>query len=329
VTPLMIAAIGVVVLLLGVAVALGVRANKTAQTTLQETRAQADKLREQAERDAAKLRDQAERDAEKVLARAERESESLKKSAVIEGKESLAEERSRLEAEFKDRLQELRRREEKFEQREQDLERHRDRVERREDELDKRGQVLVAQEEELESKGAALESMRQELAGKLERVAQMSLDDARELLLQQAEEDARDDAARIARDVEARAKEHAEYEAKKILANAIQRYAGEYIAERTVTVVQIPDDQMKGRIIGREGRNIRTFEMITGVDLIVDDTPETVVISCHSPLRRQVARVSKRSTMRRRKSWKKIFVKPANKPSSILACRACIRSLCA
>lgn len=241
-------------------------------------------------RTAASVVAEAEARARTLAEAAEREAVALRKEAIVEGKEALRRDREELEQQQKAATQDLRQRERKIEQREEELDRQRERFERREEELDRNRAAAAALQAEADEARSLWQSRLGELDSKLEEIGRMSMEDAKAELIRRAEETARLDAAKVARRIEEEAKETAETQAKHIVAQAIQRYAGDYIVERTVTVVQIPDDGMKGRIIGREGRNIRAFEMITGVDLIVDDTPESVVISCHNPLRRQVAR---------------------------------------
>lgn len=228
---------------------------------------------------------------------AAREAEALRKEAIVNGKESLRQERDKLaeeskaaQQEIRNAQQDLKQQQKKIEQREEDLDRQRARLEKREEEVDLTHAAARAAQAEAEQARSDWQTRVSELDRQLEQVAGLSLDEARAEVVRRAEETARIDAAKAMRRVEEEAKEQAETNAKHIVAQAIQRYSGDYVVERTVTVVPIPDDGMKGRIIGREGRNIRAFEMITGVDLIVDDTPESVVISCHNPLRRQIAR---------------------------------------
>ncbi len=241
---------------------------------------------------AASIVSESEKRAETILDAARIEAEAMKKAATAEALEAVRQDREELEKNQRNSNEAIRRREEKLDRREEDTDRARQRLEKKEESLEVRRVSLDEQEKELESKSRALADRSGELDAALERTARLSAEEAKAELLSRVEETAKMDAAGIARRIEEEAKENAETEAQKIVALAVQRFSGEYIAERTVTVVQLNDDKMKGRIIGREGRNIRAFEMITGVDLVVDDTPETVIISCHNPLRREIARLT-------------------------------------
>src|SRR5690606_30256278 len=158
-------------------------------------------------------------------------------------------------------------------------------LERREEEQNRRDQLL-------DRKEAEIDDLRARQMEELARTAGLTREQARELILNQVEHETRAEAAQMMREIESTARQEAERRAKEIVATAIQRYAADYVAETTVSVVELPSDDMKGRIIGREGRNIRTFEALTGVDLIIDDTPEAVVLSCFDPIRREKARIT-------------------------------------
>ncbi|MFQ5987315.1 MAG: ribonuclease Y, partial [Dehalococcoidia bacterium] len=179
------------------------------------------------------------------------------------------------------------------------LQKQESRLQRRRESLDRRFDALERRERKLEAKGKQLDLMRGELErlhqqriDELERVSTMSREEAKELLLQAIEEEARQDAARVIREVELQAREEADRMSREIITLAIQRCASDYVTETTVSTVPLPSDEMKGRIIGRGGRNIRAMENIMGVDLVVDDTPEAVTLSCFDPVRREVARVA-------------------------------------
>jgi ribonuclease Y len=163
-------------------------------------------------------------------------------------------------------------------------------LDRRLENLEKRERRIQAREKEIEERLEEIARLEQERQAELQRVAQMSLEEARQLVIQQATEEAREILNRQVRELEQQVREEAQQRARMILATAIQRIASEYVAEATVTVVPLPSDDMKGRIIGREGRNIRALEQATGVDLIVDDTPEAVTLSSFDPVRREIAR---------------------------------------
>ncbi|HEY7600290.1 MAG TPA: Rnase Y domain-containing protein, partial [Candidatus Limnocylindrales bacterium] len=165
-------------------------------------------------------------------------------------------------------------------------------LDQRSDMLEERDRKLVARERELDETRAQLASARQEQVAALERVSQLSSDEAKQLLIEQVREEAEHDAVRLARVIERKARDEAEERARDIVITAIQRVMVDHTAEMTVSVVPLPSDEMKGRIIGREGRNIRALEQATGIDLIIDDTPESVLISGFDPVRREVARLA-------------------------------------
>lgn len=174
-----------------------------------------------------------------------------------------------------------------------------ERLQRKEENLDRKLEGLERRERQVQSRERQIEQIQQEAEqvrsrqrSELERISALSQEDARAIILQKVEVEARDDAARRIREIEQSAREEAEKTARKVIGLAIQRCASDYVAEMTVSTVTLPSEELKGRIIGREGRNIRAFEQITGVDIIVDDTPEAVTLSCHDPVRREVARVA-------------------------------------
>jgi ribonuclease Y len=220
-----------------------------------------------------------------LLENARQKAEEKRKEAVLEAKEEIIRLKSELDKEVRDRRAEVSR-----------LER---RVNQREEALDKKFDNLEAREEQLNDKYAdadRLEAEAKELHGRqqseLERIAAMTMDEAKSILVDRIQKDAYHDAAIMVRDIESQAKEEADKKARNIVALAIQKCAADHVAETTVSVVALPNDDMKGRIIGREGRNIRTLETATGVDLIIDDTPEAVIISAFDPVRREVARIA-------------------------------------
>ncbi|MHB8764531.1 MAG: ribonuclease Y [Deferrisomatales bacterium] len=234
----------------------------------------------------------AQAEAQALLEEARKEGEILKKEAVLRAKEEIFADRARVEKETEERKGEIAAAEKRLQQREGSLD-------KKEENLDKRETRLGEREESLEEKGQALEKARGEVEARgaevtrqLERVAGLTAEEAKEELKQGLLSEARHEAAKEIRELEEEARKAADKKAKEIISLAIQRYAGEYVAERTVTSVQLPGEEMKGRIIGREGRNIRAIEAATGIDLIVDDTPETVLLSGYNPVRREVARVS-------------------------------------
>jgi ribonuclease Y len=219
--------------------------------------------------------------AEKLVA----EATATQKTLLLEAKDEALRQRNAADAEVRERRAEVQHQERRLEQKEQHLDRRVDEVERRLQEIQTRDQQVEARLEEIDRlKGQQLRE--------LERLSGLSFEQARELILKRVEVEVREDAARRMRDLEAEAKEQAEENAKKILSMAIQRYASEQVSELTLSVVPIPNEEMKGRIIGREGRNIRALEAATGVDLIIDDTPDAVTLSGFDPIRREIAKVA-------------------------------------
>ncbi|MCS7255836.1 MAG: ribonuclease Y, partial [Thermomicrobium sp.] len=201
----------------------------------------------------------------------------------LEAKDAALKLREELEQEYQQRRQQVERIERRLQAKEEQLD-------RRLENLEKRERRIQAREKEIEERLEEIARLEQERQAELQRVAQMTLEEARQLVIQQATEEAREILNRQVRELEQQVREEAQQRARMILATAIQRIASEYVAEATVTVVPLPSDDMKGRIIGREGRNIRALEQATGVDLIVDDTPEAVTLSSFDPVRREIAR---------------------------------------
>jgi ribonuclease Y len=223
----------------------------------------------------------AEESAQRIRAEAERDAEGLRKSAVVAGKEELLRRREEVEREER-RLQE----------RESQLDRKSDTLDQRDRELGRRASDLGRREKTVEDRQTEIERLEGEATRRLEELAGLSAQEAKAELVRRMEESAQADAASRIREIRESARRNAEREAKKIVALAVQRIAAEHTAETTVSAVSLPNDEMKGRIIGREGRNIRAFELATGVDVIIDDTPDTVVVSCFDPVRREVARLA-------------------------------------
>jgi ribonuclease Y len=230
--------------------------------------------------------------AKRILADAERESENLRKSAVVTGKEELIRLREQFETDVRGRREEVEREERRLAERESVLDRKYDLLDQRDKELGKRASDFGRREKTITQREEELEKMVADERRRLEQLAGISSQDAKAELIRRMEEEAHADAANRIREIRETARRNAEREAKKIVALAIQRIAAEHTAETTVSAVSLPNDEMKGRIIGREGRNIRAFELATGVDVIIDDTPDTVVVSCFDPVRREVARLS-------------------------------------
>lgn len=223
--------------------------------------------------------------AEAKVADAKREAETIKKEAAIEAKDEALKIKQKAEDEARKQSRDIQQREDRLQQRE-------DSIDRRSDSLDKREHQISSLQGQVEKMHDDLQSKIEGADKKLLQVAAMSREEAREQVLSTVKEDCVAEAAGIIRDVEARTKAEADKRSREILSVAIQHMAADYTAERTVTSVSIPSDDIKGRIIGREGRNIRSFEQITGVNLIIDDTPETVTLSCFDPVRREIARIT-------------------------------------
>ena len=227
----------------------------------------------------------AEMRAKTLLQDAEREAESAKREALVEAKDEAHRLRQEAEAEVKQRRGEIDKKEDRIVQREATLD-------SRADTLDRKEQTIENKETELQKARTELDSLAQRARSELERVAGMTADDAKRILIEDIQEDAKRDAMVLVRDVESQAREEADKRARKITAIAMQRVASDLTTEATVTTVTLPNEDMKGRIIGREGRNIRAFEAATGTNLIIDDTPEAVVLSCFDPIRREMARLT-------------------------------------
>lgn len=221
----------------------------------------------------------------KLYEEAKAKASDIKKEMILEAKEEVFKTRTEAEKENRERRAELQRTERRLFQREESLEKKLDGLEQREKELNKR-------ESGLEKSEADIAALRDQQMAELERISGLSMEGAREILLENVEREARHDAALLLRDIEAKTREEADKRARNIVSLAIQRCAADQVAETTVSVVPLPNDEMKGRIIGREGRNIRALETATGVDLIIDDTPEAVILSGFDPVRREVARIA-------------------------------------
>ena len=242
-------------------------------------------------RNAAEIQ-RTEETARRILEEARKESEVLRKEAEVQAKDVLLNARKEAEQEIKDRRKEIQQIEKRLLGKEEVLEKRLQVVEHREGETAGRETALKDREALLERREEEQVEVQHEMQRRLEQVAALTRDEARRNLLDSLLEETRYEAAKKIRQIEEEAREEADRKAKKIISIAIERLAGDFVAERTVTVVPLPSDDLKGRIIGREGRNIRAIEAATGVDLIVDDTPETVVVSCHNPIRRELARLA-------------------------------------
>ena len=231
-------------------------------------------------------------EAEKLVSDAGREADALRKEATLQAKDVVLQAKTDWEQEARERRKELQGHETRLQQKEESLERKSDHIEKKSEELNTRENQQRQQDERLQSKTAEIDKLHAEQRRQLEQISGMSGEQAKQQLIDTMLSEARHDAAKGIKQIEEEAHEVADKKAKKILALAIQRYAGDFVAEKTVSVVPLPSDEMKGRIIGREGRNIRAIEAATGIDLIIDDTPEAVVISGFNPVRREVAKIS-------------------------------------
>jgi len=234
----------------------------------------------------------AKEEAEKILDDARREAEARKREAELEAKDLVLQARAEFEREVTSRRQELIELETRLVQREENLDRKVELIDKKEQELREFEENLHKFEGELKKREGELKKLIEEEKRNLERVSGLSAEEARKILMERIEEEAKHDAALLVKRIEDEAERLAERRAKEIISLAIQRCAAEHVAEATVSVVSLPNDEMKGRIIGREGRNIRAFETITGINVIIDDTPEAVILSGFDSVRREIARIA-------------------------------------
>jgi ribonuclease Y len=230
--------------------------------------------------------------AARIVEESKKEAETIKKEAILQVKENLLKIKADFDRETKDKKSDLNGLEKRIRSKEENLDKRIDVLEQKEKSSEEREKTIVNKETAIEEKHHKLDNILKEQKEKLERIAGISSDEAKKILIQSMEADAKRDAALIVRKIEDEAKFTADRKSREIIAYAIQRYAGDFVAENTVSAVNLPSEEMKGRIIGREGRNIRAIEAATGIDLIVDDTPEAVVLSSFDPIRREVARIS-------------------------------------
>ena len=227
----------------------------------------------------------AEVEAERILSNAQKEAENAKKEEILKAKEEIMITRNELDKEIKERRSEVTQQEKRIIQKEENLERRENTLERKEKELEKKVQ-------ENEERVKKIETIKEQELQKLEQISRLSRDDAKVMLLEQLDKTLSDEKAVLIREAKNQAKEEASKNAREIVGYAIQKCAADHTSETTVSVVALPNDDMKGRIIGREGRNIKTLETLTGIDLIIDDTPEAVILSGFDPLRREVAKIA-------------------------------------
>jgi ribonucrease Y len=231
-------------------------------------------------------------DAEEIVKAATKEAETIKKESLLQAKDKLFQARTDLENEIKERRSELSARETRLLKKEENLERKTSQLEAKEGAVAKHEKEIDQGFKRAKEKEKEAENLLKKQADKLEQLAGLSAQDAKEILLKKVEDESRIESARIIRQIEEETHAQSDKKAKEIIATAVGRYAADYIAERTVSVVNLPNEEMKGRIIGREGRNIRAIEAATGIDLIIDDTPEAVILSGYNSIRREVARLA-------------------------------------
>ena len=228
----------------------------------------------------------------KIINEAHKRAKALKKDAAIRAKDTLYQMKLEFDRESKEKKEQMAIQEKRLFHKEENLDKKIEQYEQKEKKLFRKEKDFEAIEEDMKAKQAQLEEMVATQRKELERVAGLSSDEAKALLIGSLEEDAKADAAKLMRRIENETREAAQRKAQEILGLAIKRYAGDYVAEKTVSVVSLPNEEMKGRIIGREGRNIRAIEAATGIDVIIDDTPEAVILSGFNPVRREVAKIA-------------------------------------
>ena len=227
----------------------------------------------------------AEKEAENIILEAKKTAETRKKEILVEAKEESIRTKNELEKEVRDRKSDLQRQEKRLQQKEENLD-------RKSDSLDKRNEVLTKRLETIDKKLKTADELLESRQAELERISGLTTEEARAVILESLEDDLKHDKAVLIKEYEAEIKQNCEKKARDIIASAIQRCAVDHVAESTVSVVTLPNDEMKGRIIGREGRNIRALESLTGIEFIIDDTPEAVILSGFDAMRREIARIA-------------------------------------
>ncbi|OGW29823.1 MAG: ribonuclease Y [Nitrospirae bacterium GWC2_42_7] len=233
-----------------------------------------------------------EKDKNRILEETKKESDSIKKEASLEAKDIIYQAKTEAEKELKERRSDLNHLEKRLRQKEETIERKFDQIEKRDQDLSKKEKDYSSKERSIQEKDNRYTQLLKEQSQMLENLSGITQEEAKQEILKRCEEESRFEIAKLVKRIEDEAKETADKKSKEIIGTAIQRYASDYVADATVTAVSLPNDEMKGRIIGREGRNIRALEAATGVDLIVDDTPEMVTLSGFDPVRREIARLS-------------------------------------
>ena len=227
----------------------------------------------------------AETKAKNMILDAEKNAENIRKEVVLEAKEEAQRQRNEAEKEIRERRNEISKAERRLNQKE-------DSIDRKLENIEKKEESITSKEKKIDSRLAEQDRLLQKQLEELEKISGYTVEEAREIILQKVEQEARSEAAVLYKEIESKAKDEADKKAKEIITGAIQRCAADHVAESTVSVVPLPNDEMKGRIIGREGRNIRAIENATGIDLIIDDTPEAVILSGFDPVRREIARLA-------------------------------------
>ena len=228
----------------------------------------------------------------KILEDAKKEADVLTREASIQAKDVTLQAKNELEQEIKARRLELQNAERRLSQKEANIDKKTELIEKKEEELTKREKDVSGRQSYFDTRIKEQDALIREGKERLEKISGMTAEEAKKTLIASMEDEAKYEALKICKKIEEEAREKADREAKKIIALAIQRYAGDYVGEDTVSTVPLPNEEMKGRIIGREGRNIRALEAATGVDIIIDDTPEAVILSCFNPIRREVAKIA-------------------------------------
>jgi ribonuclease Y len=230
--------------------------------------------------------------AKRLIEEAEKRAEILKKEALLQTKDKFYQEKAEFEKETMEKRQELQNLERRLMQRESHLDKKIELLDTKETDITRREKTLFQQEKTIQEQEKKVAAVLEKQRVQLENIAKMSAEEAKRLLIESMENEAKHESAKRIKKIEEEAKELADKKSKEIISLAVQRYAGDYVAEKTVSVVNLPNEEMKGRIIGREGRNIRALEAATGIDLIIDDTPEAVILSGFNPVRREIARIA-------------------------------------